>query len=148
MIQYKQSQAALIEIIFLAVLISSITGYLISTNSSEQQISNVKPTQTNFGVHNLLLNSNSNMYVKDLVQNNVSMSNSAWNSSFNTLNSIYQGNLILLNANLSILDTKESCSISSLNTKLFTIPILIYNTTTEEIEDMKFLQYEICRLKQ
>lgn len=144
----KKCQSALVEIIFIALIVSSIVGYLISTNNNEQQVSDINPSQSNLGVHNLLLNSNSNLYIQDLIQNNISMDNSAWNIPFNTLKSINEGNLILLDSNMNILDTKESCSISSLNTKLFTIPILLYNSSTEEIKDMYLLQYEICRYKQ
>lgn len=147
MIVSKHAQSSLVELIFIAVIASSVLGFLVNSNINEQQLSNIKEAQSNLGVHNLLLNPNSSLYVQDLVQNNTAMTDPAWNVSFNTLNSIRKGNLVLLNSNMSILDTKESCSISSLNSKFFTVPILIHNNITGQLIDMKILQYEVCRVR-
>lgn len=144
----NKSQAAIIELIFIAVLIASVSGYLISIETGTQKVSNIKSSKSNFGIQNLLLNENSSIYIQDLVQNEVPLNNSAWNESFNTLNSINQGNLVLLDSNLTILDSKESCSISAFNSKVFTLPILLYNSTTQEINELRLLEFEACRIEQ
>lgn len=143
-----KSQAVIIEMIFIAVLIASIGGYLISVESSVQKISNIKSSKSNLGIQNLLLNENSNIYVVDLVQNKVPLNDSAWDNSFNTLNSLNQGNMVLLNSNLTILDSRESCPISAFNSKIFTLPILLYNSSTQEISELRLLEFEVCRIKQ
>lgn len=142
---FKSSQAALVEIIFIAILISTISGYLIATNNNEQQISQLNPTQPNLGIHNSLLNSDSSLYIQNLVQNEIPLFDPNWDLAFETLNSIHKGNLLLLDSGMNIIDSRESCTLTSLNTKLFTIPIILYNSTTQEINDINLLQYEICR---
>ena len=129
---YNNSQAAFIEMIFIAILIISISGYLISVESNVQKVSNIKFSNSNLGIQNLLLNENSNIYIQDLVQNEVPLNESGWDSAFNTLNSINEGNFILLNSNLAILDSRESCAISKLNSKMFTLPILLYNSSNQD----------------
>lgn len=142
---FNQGQAALVELLFIAAVISSLFVFISIAYNPIQPSQDFTTTNTNTGLQVLLLYNNSEFNVVRLIQDNISLVEEEWDPIVDMLNSTYLGNLFILNEELSIIDMRNSCPPSQFNPTLFTIPIFIYNLTTYNIIESKYVRFQVCR---
>ena len=137
----KKSQAAAVEMVFILVILFSVFSYTSTFQDEKNENLNFNSEKAFF--EKLLLENKSSYYIQDLIRNDISLTNSNWNTSKNLLFSFREGNIFILNSSFDTLESELNCDVSILNEEILFFPIYMYNSS-HHITETKYFKFTIC----